>query len=55
MGCGFVIYGLCCVEVGSLYVHFLEGFLSEMGVGFCQKLFSESIKMIAWGFFSLVC
>ena len=25
--CGIVIYGLCYVEVGSLYDHFLEGFI----------------------------
>ena len=29
----------CYVEVGSHYAHFLKGFLSEVGVGFCQRLF----------------
>ena len=36
---GLSYYGLYHVVVGSLYAHFLKGFLSEMGVGFCQRLF----------------
>ena len=51
---GFVIYGLYYVEVGSLYAHFLEGFLSEMGVGFCQKLFLRLLRG-SYGFYSSFC
>ena len=39
VSCGFVIYGLYYVEVGSLYAHFLKGFY--------QKLVSDFVK----GFF----
>ena len=38
LSCGFVIYDLYYVEVGSFYTHFLKGFLSEMGVAFCQNI-----------------
>ena len=51
---GFVIYGLYYVEVGSLYAHFLKGFLSEMGVGFCQRLFLHLLRG-SFGFYSLAC
>ena len=27
--CGFVVYGLYCVEVGSRYAHFLKGFYQK--------------------------
>ena len=41
---GFAIYGLYYVEVDSPYAHFLEHFLSEIGVGFCQKLFMHLLR-----------
>ena len=53
VGCGFVIYGLYCVEVGSLYAYFLEGFfvffvffffflfMAMLGLCFCARAFSS--------------
>ena len=51
---GFVIYGIYYVEVGSRYDHFLKGFLSEMGVGFCQRLFPHLLRG-SYGIYSSVC
>ena len=44
ISCGFVINGFYYAEVGSLCAHFLEVFLSETGVGFCQKLFLHLLR-----------
>ena len=45
VSCGFVIYGLFYVEVGSLYVHFLKSFYLKWMLNFI-KTFSASIKII---------
>ena len=37
----------------SLYAHFLKGFLSEMGVGSCQRLFLHLLRG-SCGFYSSV-
>ena len=52
--CGFVIYGLYYVEVGSLYSHFLESPLSLMGVELHENLF---LDLLRWpcSFYSSVC
>ena len=42
--CVYVIYGLYLVEVGSLYAHFLESFLSEINAEFHQKLFLHLLR-----------
>ena len=52
--CGFLRYGLYYVDVGSLYAHFLLGFLSEMGVEFCRKLFQYLLRG-SYVFYSSVC
>ena len=38
--CGFVIYGLYYVEVGSLYTHFLESFDHKWMLNLIKNLFS---------------
>ena len=40
VGCGFVIYSLYYVEV---MCSLSEGFLSEAGVGFCQRLWEGKL------------
>ena len=43
--CGFVIYGLCYVEVGSLCAHFVEFFFYHKWVlNFVKKLFLDLLK-----------
>ena len=37
--CGFVIYGLYYVEVGSLYAHFLKGFHQKWVLDFVKGFF----------------
>ena len=37
-------YGFYYVKVVSLYAHFLESFLSYMGVGFCRKFFLGPLR-----------
>ena len=39
VGCGFVIYGLYYVEVGSLYACFLEGFYHKWVLNFVESFF----------------
>ena len=39
VSCGFVIFSLYYVEVGSLFAHFPESFQSLMGIEFCEKGF----------------
>ena len=45
-----LIYGLYYVEVGSLYMHFLEHFHHKWVSNFV-KAFSASIEMIIWFLF----
>ena len=39
VGCGFVIYGLYYVEVGSLYAYFLETFYHKWVLNFVESFF----------------
>ena len=39
VSCGLVIYGLYCVEVHSLYTHFVESFYQEWMVSFVKWFF----------------
>ena len=48
VSCGFVTYALYYVEV---FCRLSGEFLSEMGVGFCQKLFWHLLRC-SYGFYS---
>ena len=46
VSCGFAVCGLCYVEIGSLYAHFLEKFYHKWMLNFVKSFFLPSVEVI---------